>query len=315
MKFASVFVLSTLLASSSLAETIEWSNASGDRNYNNPDNWSSGSVPTGAVVAKINGTSVFPSGESLKLEGVYVGDGSKGELGIGGGKFVAMANASRRSHVGLGKGGEGVVKQVAGEVTYNTLILGAHAKAKGSYLLAGGSLSIARGIGDSSLLVGSKGKGTFIVAGGSLETRTGVTLGGESSLGVFSVKGAKATKIAIGSRNSGDGIWNQSKGSILNPIVDASGLTKIFIDDSDDDGTGGDVNFEKGSVLDVRFFGTPQNGEWVVMEWEGKLLSKGLALKKDDKAAGWSMEFRDTGVNGKTKGPDTLVIRFKAKKN
>lgn len=314
MKFVSVFVLSTLLASSSFAEIIEWSNAAGDRNYNNPKNWSSGNVPSGAVVAKINGKSVFPSGESLKLDGVNVGDGQKGELGISGGRFVAMANAGRKSHVGLGNGGEGVVKQVGGEVTYNTLILGAHAKAKGSYLLAGGSLIIARGAGDSSLLVGSKGKGTFIVAGGSLETRTGVTLGGGGSLGVFSVKGGKATKIAIGSRNSGDGVWNQSRGSILNPIVETNGLTKIFIDDSDDDGTGGDVSFEKGSVLDVRFYGTPRDGEWVVMEWEGKLLSKGLALRKDDKAAGWSMEFRDTGVNGKTKGPDTLVIRYKAKK-
>ncbi|MDQ8183468.1 hypothetical protein [Pelagicoccus sp. SDUM812005] len=313
LSLASACVLSVSI---SFAQENKWTNEGGSNNFVDPRNWSAGAVPAGEQAALINlskeDKAVFNSESNENLNGLNVGSKGRGEFWIANGKFTATKNAARGTAVGLRKG-VGVMGQLGGEAHFNYLQLGIGKGSSGAYTLRGGDLMLARAKGDFSLYVGDGGKGSFEIRGGSLKTRRGVVIGNNGGVGGFTVQGSSIAEIGIGSHNKLDGSWVQNASSVLKAVVDEGGITKIFIDDTDNDGEGGDVTFEKKSVLDCDFAGPKQSGSWVLMEWEGKLLKKGLVLSPEAKKAGWSFSFEDRGVNGKVKGPDALVIRFKKK--
>ncbi|MDQ8197857.1 hypothetical protein QEH56_06850 [Pelagicoccus enzymogenes] len=307
---------SLVLISLSSAQEIKWTNEGGNNNFSDPANWSGGNVPTGDQAGLINLSkeekAVFNTASNQNFNGLNIGSKGRGEFWVAGGTFTATKNAARSTIVGLRKG-VGIMGQLGGEVHVNHLQLGVGKGSTGVYTVRGGSLALARAKGEFSLSIGDGGKGSFEMRKGSLKMRRGVVLGNNGGVGGFTVYGSSIEEIGIGSHNKLDGSWMQNAGSVLKAVVDEGGITKIFIDDPENDGVGGDVTFEKKSVLDCDFAGPKQSGSWVLMEWEGKLLKKGLVLSPEAKKAGWSFSFEDLGVNGKVKGPDSLVIRFKAK--
>lgn len=219
----------------------------------------------------------------------------------------------------VGNNSLGTVNQSGGsyDIGHALRIGGGNANSDGTYNLSGGSLNLSRGANSNlqsgtdrpSLQVGSPtagAQGLFEISGGSLITRFGSHIGGG---GVFSVVGSGASSISFGNNANGDGHWVQRSGSTLKAAIDAGGLTKIFIDDNNDDGLNVFAEFEAGSLLDLSFNGiAPVAGTWTVLELENNDIeisgtgtvtgnSLGLALTGSTDA-NWSFAVDNSGANG-----------------
>ncbi|MCH6256873.1 carbohydrate-binding protein [Puniceicoccaceae bacterium K14] len=300
-------------ASISQAAEVLWNNAGGDNVFSDSANWNGGIRPEGANHAVIDSNgedrAIFSADSYPNIDGIYVGKTSDGQLDIIGGNLTANVTSSRVSRVGYSSG-DGLVNQSDGVVNLNVLQVGLDSNSTGVYNLTGGDLIISRGSANVSLFVGTAGVGTFEISGGSFTTRAVAHVGVSSGSGLFSVVGSSASSIGIGSRGTLDGGWVQGANGTLKVTIDSGGLTKILIDDYNDDGVGGDVSFLSGSLLDVEADGELVEGSWVVMEWEGSLENSSLSLTSEDAIQGWSLSFEDRGVNGDVEGPDTLVITY-----
>jgi sialate O-acetylesterase len=311
-------LLCGLLAVSSVcfgAETFNWTNGSGDGDFNNPANWDAAPaggnnyVNIGSLEAN---KAALAEGETLDFAGLRIGySGGDGELVQTGGDFNATAVGYGATRLGANKF-SGVYRMSGGTATFNALQLGlSDASSTGSFLLSGGEVKITGVVAQYSLRLGDTGrrsKGVFEVSGGSLQTRSDVRVSG---YGTFAVLGSKSSAIQIGSFGALDGAWLQERGGVLKCRVAESGVTPIMIDDVQDPLDGdGNVIFCDGALLDVDFMDGALKGEWDVMRWEGTLVDYGLQLAPSVDTSVWSFSFVDTNGSG---APDTL--RVKAGKN
>lgn len=301
-------------ANTAFAETILWTNESGDNDFANAANWTGGVVPEGSNYASINSVgderAIFNTAALPNMDGFYVGLDGEGELEVIGGELTATVNSNRISWIGSGSGAVGTVNQSGGTVSINAFQM-ASAGNTATYNLSGGDFLIARGRPGYSIIIGAGGTASFEISGeSSFLTRAVLQLAPSGGNAVFSVVGSSPTEIGIGSHASVDGGWIQGSGGVLKLTIDEGGITKIFINDDDDGVVGGNVTFSPGALIDVDVQGEVLEGSWVVMEWEGVLNDAGLTLSADDAAQGWSFAFEDNGINGDNEGPDTLVLTY-----
>lgn len=296
-RFVSTRLAASVLASClavSLAHAETWTGLGDGINWEDGENWSNSVLPfSGGTNAQGeaaigNGASVnLSSPQNINMVRVGAGAGLSGTLNIlNGTNLDATFGSNQNSRIGAGNGGTGTVNHSGGSARYHILQIGLDANATGTYNLSDGTFIIGREASGDSLQIGSNGTGTFTVSGGDMTTRAGVRLGTPTTgLGTFRVNGSAATRIGIGTEGSVDGRWIQNSGSTLDLRFDAGGVTKIFIDQI---GTGGNVEFAAGSLLNVDFLTTSVAGTWVVMEWEGTLTNNGLAFANTVDTDIWS---------------------------
>lgn len=295
---------------------VTWKRAGESSDWNDPKNWIEQISPRRQDAVFIDqagdDAAVYSEGTSENLNEIRVGSqsGATGELRILGGALSAHKYSEANSRVGVA-GGKGTILHGGGDVTLNSLQIALDPRSRGTYRLDGGELFIMRGVDPKtgSIDIGAKGgRGVFEITGGSLKTRIGVTLGRDRGVGTFRVGGANASRIWIGGHLNSDGFWVQNTGSVLQAIVDTNGLTPILIRDVEDDRAGdggGNVTFEKGSILDVGFADEPESGAWDVMRWEGDLTNHGLRFADSVDETIWSFELIDSNESGKL---DTLRV-------
>lgn len=293
------------------AAEYSWNNSTGDDDFNQPANWSD--APAGGNNYIIIGTAeaekaVLSSGTTLNFAGLRIGfSEGDGELVQTGGTLKVNAVGYAASRLG-GNKHSGTYRMTGGTATINALQLGmGHSQSQGSVILSGGDLIVSGTVAHYSLRLGDgdkRAKGLIEISGGSLQTRTDVLI---SSYGTFAVLGSNASAIRIGSYDSGDGAWFQQTGGTLKCRIADSGITPIFIDDTEDPLDGdGNVLFCEGALLDIEFLDTKKQGEWDVMRWEGTLVDYGLKLAPTVDPSVWSFSFVDTDGSG---SPDTLRVK------
>lgn len=203
------------------------------------------------------------------------------------------------TYIGSGNGANGTVNVVSGNLIIEsaTTAIGEKTGSTGLLNISGGSFTAQRESGGNSINVGVAGDGTLVISDGAFLTRAGLTLGGtggdgSTGTGIFEVLGSNVDQIGIGSSGSIDGRWVQNANGILRTGIDAGGVTPVFVDDEGDNGSGGDVSFLAGAILDPYDLGDATAGVWhTVMTWEGSLTDSGLALSDDAIAAGWDYRF------------------------
>ncbi|MBK1828077.1 autotransporter-associated beta strand repeat-containing protein [Haloferula rosea] len=290
-KTASLWLSMGLLIASAQAATITWNNNSGDNEFSNPANWVGGSFPASeSMVVDLTGTNraIVSTGTTLSSDQILIGyNGTDGEFEQTGGTLTSTSNPSAASRVGR-NGETGTWTMSGGRADINGIQLGLGG-GTGNLIVKGGHLNISRGPAGASLHVDYGGTGNFEISGGSLITRTGVRVGDQ---GTFSVIGHGASRIGIGTSGPLDGEWYQEAGGTLRARVNATstGLSTIFIDEVDtSDGSGGNVTFEDGALLDVGFTGGFVNGgTYTVMEWEGSVTDLGLEFAPGVDTNVWS---------------------------
>lgn len=291
---------------------IVWNNRTGDNRWGQSSNWAAGIAPDvrDYVTIDVAGDHYahFSEGATPDYNAIRVGTfrGRTGMLEISGGVLTAFNNPAAASRVGVA-GGDGSIVQRGGRVNVNSLEVGLDSKSTGIYRLSGGDLVVHRGVrSKGSINIGSKGgNGTIEISGGSLSTRFGVMLGDTGGIGRLRVKGSHSEGIAIGSHQSGGGSWVQNHGSTIQFLIDAEGATPIIIHNVKENGEGGDVTFESGSLLDVGFAGKTQSGSWDVMRWEGDLKDNGLQFSDSVDQERWAFSFVDSDSSGTN---DTLRV-------
>ena len=290
--------LMAIYTSLSCASDIDFTGVSGG-NFGTSSNWQNGNFPTTSDIAFLDATASLDTPAPNAIQGIRIGTQGVGTMHI---TFDAALNASTNSNIssriGSGSGNSGALEQTNGSVLLNELEIGG-GSSTGVYNLNRGSLTIARRLQGNSLYLGtdanktSGGFGTLSITAGSLSTRGGVYLGSANGagIGVFEVQGSDSAQIGIGSTNNIDGSWTQNTGSILKVKIDrsAQGVTPILIDDAENDNSGGDVLFENGALLDVRFLeGFLNGGTFTVMEWEGNITDNGLKFAPSVDTNIWS---------------------------
>ncbi len=300
--------------------TCIWDGEAADGDWDNPTNWAFASnlvLPdpsgTSGATLQLDTTENYPEYTfaygSRSYNRIHIGYSADGRLDVLGSGYTLSAAAAGSHYIGTG-GHTGTLNVDGGAtVSYGaSLVYVGNSSSTGIVnCLNGGRVIYGRESSGISVRLGS-GSGSFgtinIIGDGRMLTRAGVALGVSGGTGLFRVEGSGGT-IGIGSQSSLDGSWVQNAGSTLQALVTSNGLTTIFIDDYGDDGSGGDVTFESGALLDVDFLGYDgANGSWDVMNWEGSLSDNGLAFADSVDTNIWSFAF----VEGSTNGVDTLRI-------
>lgn len=299
MKTQSIALLTTaLFLASTYADDVNFNGVSGTH-WITPTNWENDAYPGTNDTAFLDATASLDTPSPNALEAIKIGTLGIGVMHITFDGSLSAANVNTVSQVGSGIGNQGSVEQTNGSLSVNALEIGANS-ATGIYNLNRGTLNVARRSEENSIYLGtnsdktSDGWGTLSITTGSLTTRGGVYLGSTNGgIGTFEVQGTDSAQIGIGSHFNIDGSWTQNAGSTLRVKIDrtSQGITPIFIDDAEDDGTGGDVLFENGSLLDVDFLANYVNGgTFTVMEWEGNLTDNGLQFAPNVDSNIWSFD-------------------------
>lgn len=301
--------------------TCVWDGEAGDNDWDNPTNWAfaannvlplQGTGSSGAVLqldtASNHAVYTFAQGDRYYNK-IHVGLDADGRFDVLGSGYTLRAD-NGYSHITGGNGNTGMVNVDGGAtLSYGAApgYIGTGSGSTGIVNVVNGSRVIyGRASGDVSVHVGYNGAygEVNIVDDGRFYTRMGLSLGYGSGTGLFSVQGSGG-QVYIGTENTLDGYWYQYEDGTLQALVSSNGLTTIFVDDKDDDGVGGDVNFYEGSLLDVGFADFEgENGSWDVMTWDGTLTDNGLAFAPGVDTNIWSFAF----VEGSTNGVDTLRI-------
>ncbi|VGO13163.1 Alginate lyase 7 [Pontiella desulfatans] len=309
------------------AYPADYTNALGG-DWEVPENWDSGAVPasTNAVTIAgsaggqavvmdadswtylINNSLTHSATEYRTLTVLLAGTGTASlEVDIGAGNRW-KATSGGGYYVGNASGSDGTLNILSGSCVFEAGIMkiAQSLGSTGRINIAGADASYiaARESGGTSLSVGTGGNGTLYISDGIFQSRAGVEVG---SFGMFEVFGSAVDEIGIGSYSSLDGNWQQDSGGTLKVGIDAGGITPIFVDDKDDDGTGGDVVFESGALLDVGFQSLEENGAWNIMQWEGNLSNNGLIFAPGVDTNAWSINWVDTDS---TNGVDTLQVIY-----
>ena len=291
-----IMAMAIVSGSLTFADDIDFTGVSGSH-WLTPSNWENGSYPATSDTAFLDATASLDTPSPNDLHAIKVGTQGAGIMHV---TFSGSLNADAVdsvSQIGSGTGNQGSVEQTNGSIAVNALEVGSNS-ATGTYKLNRGTLKVARRSQNNSIYLGtnaaktSGGQGTLTITAGSVTTRGGVYLGSSSGgLGIFEVHGSDSAQIGIGSQGNIDGSWTQNVGSILRTRIDrtSQGVTPIFIDDAENDGSGGDVIFENGALLDVSFVESFINGgTFTVMEWEGSLTDHGLQFAPSVDTNVWS---------------------------
>lgn len=290
---------------------ITWDGGGEDNEFSTQANWSNDQPLEGGEIYSIEGVSRV---DRLR-------DSKVGILSIRGTTVYISRGVHHNGRSGSQTrdlyfhGSGGTINQSGGEYHIGHLVsIGSGDSSRnGHYNLTGGKFVIYRG-GSSllspdlnppkgpSLEVGDNAndnQAVFEISGKSiLETRGGVVI---SPSGVFNVVGSRAL-IGIGSDNNVDGFWTQMKGGTLKCDIDSRGVSRVFIDDVDEQ-TGVAIDFRPGSKLELGFAtGTePQQGSWVIFVAENTVFDRstlaGLSLT-DTTPDGWSFSFDNIDGNG-----------------
>lgn len=294
-----------------------WDGEAADNAWDNPTNWAFASnmvLPdTGATLqldTVANYAKYTPDLGSRGYARIHVGYDADGRFDItGSGYTLGSTGTGGQSSIGA-NGNTGTLNMDGGAtINYGAALV---------YVGNAGSTGIVNVVNGSRMIFGRENNGVSgrigfsggygevnIVDNGRFLTRAGVVLGLSGGIGLFSVEGAGG-QVGIGSEGSVDGSWTQYAGSTLRSRVSDSGITTIQVVDKDGDGTGGDVTFNSGTLLDVGFTGFDgENGSWDVMTWEGTLTDSGLGFSSSVDESIWSYAFVDTDSSN---GVDTLRI-------
>lgn len=257
-----------------------------DSDWSNAGNWDSGAYPTDIEVAVLNSTADLAAAVPNDVIAVRIGTDGTGTLNLlAGSALQAAADSDYASLVGSGSGNTGTISQSGGANEFNVLEIGAGGT--GLVDISGGALTVSGSDGSASIYLGSEsgGDGTLEISGGSLITEAGVILGlsDGSAAGTFSVQGAGADEISIGTDS--DGVWYQNSGSVLQVGISTNGVSSIVLADTAPDGTPVAV-FAPGSILDVEFIdGALETGSWAVMDCEGTMTDFGMVFDSSMGAA------------------------------
>ncbi|MDF7799279.1 DNRLRE domain-containing protein [Pontiellaceae bacterium B1224] len=324
---ASACILLAFSAASLTARASEYSNPQGG-DWEVPGNWDTGTVPSGSDTITIAGSAggqtvvmdadswTFMNNNSLNYStteyrtGTFLLAGAETaslNIDIGSGNTWKTTSAGAY-FIGDASGSDGTLNIRSGNCIFEASLMHI-AKSVGStgrinITGANASYTAGRESGGTSLSVGTGGDGTFYISDGTFQSRAGVTV---ASAGIFEVAGSAADEIGIGSYSSLDGNWQQDAGGILKISIDSGGITPLFIDDQNNDGSGGDVTFDSGALLDVGFQGSEENGVWSIMHWEGTLTDNGLDFAPGVNTDLWSMNWVDTDSSN---GVDTLRVTY-----
>lgn len=320
--------LCALLASGAAALSVsaaEYSNSSGG-GWEVPGNWDTAAVPSSSDAVTIAGSA---EGQAVVMDAdswsyitsnalsysdtqyrtetfLLAGSGSASlDMDIGAGNSW-KATSGGTYYVGDAAGSDGTLNILSGSCILEASLMhiAKSAGSTGRINITGADASYIAGreSGGVSLSVGTGGDGTLTISAGSFLSRAGVTV---AASGTFEVAGSGVDEIGVGSYSTLDGSWLQDAGGTLKIGIDAGGVTPIAVVDYDDDGTGGDVTFESGALLEVEFLDDVENGVWDVMEWDGALTNHGLAFASGMDEEVWSMSWVDTDS---TNGVDTLRV-------
>ena len=173
----------------SVLSAAEWVGTSGS--ITNGANWDIGVVPSNIVDAAINngGTGQF-AGDTFVSQLFTLGaeSGESGSLDVSGGDFTAY-------RMFVGNAGTGAVTQSEGDVYVTipssdpALGIGYDIGGVGSYLMTGGSLTLAGSGGNFQ--IGGRGKGTFVQSGGAVTGDSWMVIGryGPAGDGSLTVSG------------------------------------------------------------------------------------------------------------------------------
>jgi hypothetical protein len=292
-----------LLGAGSAKADSTWDSGGGaDTAFETATNWDS-AVPGSDDNYTIDdgGTAVFSAASgSITVKRGLVGEasGSSGTLNVSGGALDhSLSSGTLASRIG--RGGTAVVNLSGGSLSYGHRLQVGGDGGTGTINLSGGELVVYRGgtsLGSVANTSFDLYQGALNISEGSLATRAGVVVG---TNGVFSVQGSGATSIGIGSNGSLDGFWQQEAGGTLRVGIDLGGVTKIFVDDYEDDG-GTSATLFPGALLDVDYYnGGFGGGTWTVLEAENAtLMNFGLAFAPSVDTNVWSFAVDNSGTNG-----------------
>lgn len=275
------------------AQAANWTGAGGDGLWVTPANWDGGVLPTGNDTASIatNLTVVFEDGNTNSFGRQFVNGGAT--FNLTGGKFSPQQPGNTvRDLIGDGSGQTGTVNQTSGYYGVGHLVAVGKSGGTGFYNLSGGTLNIGRGGNTltgspygASLSVGGNGS-IMHITGGTINTRVGVEIDTNAKL---KLDGTNAT-FTVGNAGSGDGTWYQE--GTLDLGISSNGITKILIDDPEDDGTSRAI-FAFGSLLDVELLdGWVPTGTqtWDVITCEGLMLNNGMKWADAALTNNWSFK-------------------------
>ncbi len=273
----------TSLISEQIGIEVEFTGAV-DSDWSNGANWETGMYPAANEVAVLNSTAVLSNSVADNILSVKIGVDAAGTLNLQSGSALqATAAGDWGSQVGCSSNQTGVINQTGGSNEINYLEIGAGGS--GLVDLSGGRLILPGSSGDYSVFLGtdveaaaSGGDGTIEISGGTLMTDSGIYLGRTdgSGTGTFSVQGAGADEIMIGTGR--DGSWVQNSNSVLRAGISTNGITPILIADTADD-TSPLAVFAPGSMLHVEFIdGAMEAGSWAVMVSEGTMSDFGMVF-------------------------------------
>lgn len=278
--------LALLMVASVQADEWDWNNTLGDNDFSDMGNFTlHASSGYNFLNVSFDGSDrAVMSAGTVSVDDIRVGIHGDGQLDFTGGTLqCTRGNGDTR----LGYANKtGIVNQSGGAWTVGQdLAIGIGAGGTAIFNLSGGTLIQSR----NNFSVGEGGStGTFTVSGGSFDCDG---LARIYDGGTFAVEGSAATAVGIGTAGSTDGTWQQDSGSLLKVRIGqtTTGVTPIFVNDNGDDGSGGDVTFASGSLLDVDFAGAYTNGgTFTVMEWEGAVADNGLAFAPGVDTGVWS---------------------------
>jgi len=272
LKMRRVFSLLILLllvpgmAGSALAVDTDWNNASGDRRWDNPLNWSAGAVPTAADKASIRNDGVGPiidSTTAAVCDNIPVGDwGFTNTLDITGGSLTT----NNWLIIGYGDGDDGTFTVSGGSTTVS---------GDGTDLTVGragiGRLNISDGsitVGDR-LYVGSQASGIgYINMTGGLITINDDLYTGQPGTAHITMSGGEidiSSRIYLGDGAGGEAHLTMTGGSIKLGELMAIGR----------DGSSGDLHLD-GGILDI--------GYWLEMSGGASIdITKGTLIIDGDR--------------------------------
>lgn len=202
--------LCILATSVVLNAQLDWNTANADGDWNTPESWELGGVPTSADFARINGGNATVSGVA-NADKLTTGGTSTISVGSGGSLTVAsdflvgeagsLANSTKTGTIQLNSGGQ---------IAANTFVqIGSwNSAAQESFLnIAGGTFTIG-----TEIRVGSGGAGTLNLSGGTVDLNNGswhnLRIGDLTADGTVNMTGGTLTTYGMRMNNGGVGNAN-----------------------------------------------------------------------------------------------------------
>jgi fibronectin-binding autotransporter adhesin len=179
----SLTVIAALVAPVLCAQS--WIGGEGD--WDNPANWSTGTLPTGSSTVKIDNGGTVIIGDGVVAEGDLVGPAY--DSGANSGTIIVQAggtlNVDRALNVGRYGAGPGVLLQTGGQVNVNeNMFVGRQHGSSGIYTISGGSLTVGTNLTIADRSAGTSG--VLNIEGGLVRVEGSLRFGNSADTGVRS---------------------------------------------------------------------------------------------------------------------------------